>query len=71
MDGDFTLKGGVGEDVGILWTPLRFKGPGRSNGEFSEEFGDLRIPQKGTVIFAAGEEEIVIAIAPAYRQDTS
>lgn len=70
MDGDFSLKRGVGEDIWVLWTPLGFEGPGRSNGEFAEDLGDLRVPEEGAVIFATGEEEVVIAIAPTYGQDT-
>ena len=66
MDGDFAFKRGICEDIGVLWTPLSFKGPCGGNGEFTEKFGDLGIPKDSTIIFAAREEEVVIAIAPAY-----
>ena len=66
MHSDFAFKGGICEDIWVLWTPLGLKGPRRSNWEFTEKFGDLRVPKESTIIFAAGEEEVVIAIAPTY-----
>jgi len=66
MHSDFAFKGGICEDIRVLWTPLSLKGPRRRNGEFTEKFGDLRVPKECTIIFAAREEEVVIAIAPTY-----